>query len=87
MLPSIPGMISAHDLKIIFSGSTDWITIHQTPESIQEDEFVNQAPFMQMSFQVIPGEPIETQIIVDSNGLVKRIKIKRKSQDLLIKPQ
>lgn len=87
MLPSIPGMISAHDLKIIFSNSTDWITVHQDINNLETEEFKNLGPFMQISFQIIPGQPIETQIVSDPDtGLVQYIKIRRKAQDLLLKP-
>jgi len=86
MLPSISGLVSVHDLKTVFSGSADWITIHQNPESILDPEFQDSAPFMEMSFQIIPGEPVETQIVGDSaTGQVRLIKLRRKA-DYIIKP-
>lgn len=86
MLPSISGIISVHDLKTVFSGSTDWITIHQVPESTHEEEFMGSGPFIEISFQIIPGEPVQTEIVTDpTTGMVKRIKLRRKGQDILVK--
>lgn len=87
MLPSISGLVSVHDLQTIFSGSTEWITIHQDPQSILDPEFKESAPFMEMSFQIVPGEPVETQLVGDpSTGQVRLVRLRRKGGDYIIKP-
>lgn len=84
MLPSFTGLVSGHDLATIFSDSTDWVTIHQMPESVSEPEYVDKAPWVQMSFQIRPGEPVQTEMeACKETGLVKRIKLRRRPQTIL----
>lgn len=84
MLPTVPGLVSVHDLKTVFSDSTEWITIHQLPESIEEPEYLDKGPWMQLSFQLVPGQPVDTDIeLCHQTGLVKRVKLRRRPTTIL----
>ncbi len=79
-MPSFSGFIPVKDLNTVFSDSKEWITIY-TQETALELE---NAPFIPVSFQIIPEEPIETKLTVNQdNGIVEKIQIKRKSISLI----
>ena len=85
MRPSLPGLVSVHDLKTLFSNSTAWVTIHQDPESIDEPEFVDKGPFVQISLELLPAEPVQTEFETDHDtGLIKRIKVRRREPGLIV---
>lgn len=88
MRPGIPGLISVHDLKILFSNSTEWVTLHTLPESVSEPAYKDAGPFVSMLITLVPGEPVQTEFEVDhETNLVKRVQIRRKAEDVIIRPK
>jgi hypothetical protein len=85
MLPAISGFISVKDLSKIFSNSSEWITIHQSKESIEDPEYSESYPFVYMTIQIVPGEPVQTDWISNESGFIEIIKIKRKSTSIITK--
>jgi hypothetical protein len=79
MIPSFQGYVSVKELKNIFSTSEEWINLYQFPPESQPDD----GPFMWISIELTPEEPVETSLVAGKNNLIDIIRVRRKSSSLI----